>query len=350
MKNEIKSLIEKYDTENLLTVLKNSFRQIEYIRNYDFETPRFELEKINKIIISGMGGSASGADVLRNFISGKFKVPYSINRNYYFNELIDENTLVIVSSYSGNTEESLSALEIALENRAKIVCVTTGGAVGEIASSQNLPVFWLEKGYQPRYAFYMSLFALLKILDSMSLIRIDQGTFDKSVELLKSLSEEYLSDENEALTISEKIDNRIPIIYSIDGVNDSVGYRFKCQLNENSKLHAFSNVFPEMNHNEIVGWETASSYREMIIPILISDIEVHERIKSRIQIFFNEILENENIIRISSRFGLKEQRILNLIFLTDWISYYSAIIRGYDPGEIDNIHYLKKRLTESNFI
>src|SRR5690606_38988525 len=165
------------------------------------------------------------------------------------------------------------------------------------------------------------------------------------IELWKNRSAQFSSENNFAFESAQSLIGFTPVIYSVAGLTSSAGYRLKCQLNENSKLHAFHNVVPEMNHNEIVGWE---SYIEKSFPAIIvniSDSSCHPRILKRFD-FLNELFSKANIdvINLISNENNFKGRLMDLIYLCDWISFYVALQRGYDPSEIDNIINLKNRL------
>ena len=174
----------------------------------------------------------------------------------------------------------------------------------------------------------------------------DQTSF---VEKIKSNWKQngiaFSLEGNNAFTIAESLIGFIPVIYSVTDSTAAVGYRLKCQFNENSKLHAFHNEVPEMNHNEIIGWE---SYQEKTFNskiIIIQDESYHPQIKKRFKIL-SEIFAKTGVETVNLKSGedLFKIRLLDLIYLGDWISYYVGVLRGFNPSEIDNIHTLKDRL------
>lgn len=268
-----------------------------------------------------------------------------VNRNYNLPGFADEETLVIVSSYSGGTEESLSVLNEALGKGCKIVCLSTGGEVMNISKKNKLAFVPLKPGMQPRYALGQSFFSLLGVLESCGLVHEQTKTCSEIADLWKIKGDQYSQDGNTALNFAQQLTGFIPVIYSAADFNDAVGYRFKCQLNENSKLHAFHNVLPESNHNEIVGWESFIPKNFQAKVINLVDHEYPEQIKKRFRITSKLISEGD--IEIISLEGSGENlkiRLFDLIYLTDWITYYLAVLRGYDPVEINNINSLKSQL------
>jgi len=338
-------MIQEQDKNNQLAVLINSYRQIEYSWSKKISVTQIKVDKISNIVVTGLGGSAIGGELLSNFLKEELKVPYFVNRNYELPSFAGENSLVIASSYSGNTEETICALNEAIERRAQIICLTTGGEVQEICKKGNIPYFELQKGFQPRYALWGNFFALLKIVESLKLVASQEKIVLSIIELLKSRGEELSGGKNSALEIAEKLCGYIPVIYSVSDYTSSVGTRFKGQINENSKLHAFCNFFPEMNHNEIIGWETVYAKQFKCKAVFIYDESYNDRVKKRFEIVSDLIKQTgTEIITLKSNQTEYKLRLMDLIFLGDFISYYLAIIRGYDPSTIKNINYLKEKL------
>jgi glucose/mannose-6-phosphate isomerase len=338
-------MIKKYDKDNQFEVVKNSYQQIEYSWNQDFDAKGIDVSRIKNIIVSGLGGSAIGGELLGNFLKDELKYPYFVNRNYELPAFAGENTLFIASSYSGNTEETIAALKEAIQKKAQVVCLTTGGEVEKICQNEAIPFFRLQKGFQPRYALCGNFFALLKIVQYMKLVPSQDKFVLSIIELLKSRGEEYSQESNYALDTAESISGYIPVIYAVADYTSAVGTRLKGQFNENSKLHAFVNLFPEMNHNEIIGWETVNERQLKCKAVFIIDEAYNSRVKKRFEIVSELIKQSgtEIITLKSTQTGFK-LRLMDLIFLGDFISYYLAIIRGYDPSAIKNINYLKERL------
>jgi glucose/mannose-6-phosphate isomerase len=268
-----------------------------------------------------------------------------VNRNYSLPSFANKNTLLIISSYSGNTEETISVLREGIKKKCKIVCITTGGKVEQIAKENHLPVVKLQPGFQPRYSLGLSFFSLLKVMQTLSLIEKQNSKVNRIIELWKKNGKDYSKEGNTALEYAQKMIGFIPVIYSAADCTYAVGYRLKCQFNENSKLHAFHNVIPEMNHNEIIGWESFLPKNLQAKVICIIDKSYHPQILKRFKISSELIASKDvEILELKSEEKDLKIRLLDLIFLGDWITYYTALLRGYDPSEIDNINTLKKRL------
>jgi glucose/mannose-6-phosphate isomerase len=341
---EIKKLIKKHDIQNQFNVLVESYRQIEYAWKNKVDINSSYKQNINNIVIAGMGGSAMSADLLKSFLKDELQIPLYVNRDYVLPKFVDENTLVIISSYSGNTEESISCFKDAVKKSCKIMAVSTGGWIKKFADENDFPCINLKEGFQPRFALGVSFFTLLKILQSMELISSQDEVVNKITLLWKKKGIEYSGEENIARKHAEELIGFIPIIYSSSNF-EAIGYRLKCQFNENSKLHAFHNVIPELNHNEIIGWETFLEKQLNAKLITIVDNDYHTQIMKRFKLTVELAQKSgvEIIVLKSNEKNIKV-RIMDLIFLGDWITYYMAVLRGFDPSEIDYIHELKQRL------
>ena len=342
---KISEFIEKYDSSNQFDVLKKTYTQIEFAWNNKIDLGSIKKKGIDSVVVTGMGGSAISADLFANFFKDELEIPFVVNRSYTLPAFVNKNTLLIVSSYSGNTEETISVFKSALKTKCRIVCITTGGKIENIAKKNKVPVVKILPGYQPRYALGLSFFTLLKVLTRIKIINVKPGLVNSIIKLYKDKSKLYSKEKNSALSYAEEILGYIPVVYSVEGFTSSVGYRLKSQFNENSKLLAFHNVLPEMNHNEIVGWESFDEKQFQAKIINIVDKDYPARLKSRLDIM-NEITSESKVgvINLESHEKSFKVRLMDLIYLCDWITYYTAVLRGYDPSEIRNIDLLKEKL------
>ena len=342
----IKDYVSQYDPENQFNVLVNSFEQIEFAWKNKINLKELKGKTFSSIIVSGLGGSAISGDLLQNFLGNELKVPYSVNRNYSLPAFVNKDTLLIASSYSGNTEETIEVTKKGIKKKCSIIAITTGGAIGKIANENKIPVVKLKKGFQPRYALGVSFFSLLKVIQELGLISDQSKIVKKIISLWRTKGKEYSREGNYAYKVASDILGFLPMIYSVSDVTSAVGYRFKCQLNENSKLHAFHNVFPELDHNEVIGWETFQEKKLQTKVFNIIDKNYHSQVKKRFKITSELIRQsNAEIINIKSNENDFKVRLMDMIYLCDWISYYAAVLRGKDPTEIDNINILKKSLS-----
>ncbi len=338
--------LRSYDPKNLYSVIKDSWQQGESGWNSSFSL-NINASEISNIIITGLGGSAISGDLMKNFLGAELKKPLIVNRTYSLPEFADEHTLVIASSYSGNTEETISALNTALSRRCKIIVLTTGGEAGRIAIENGLHTVPLQKGFQPRYALYNSFFTLLRVFQKLGITSITDSEVLNLISMLKDLGEEWSAESGLAFKTAVELKGFTPVIYSATDFNEAAGRRFKGQLNENSKLHAWSAEYPEMNHNEIVGWETFGAQGVKYKIVNLYDEEMHPRVKRRFEII-NNLLNNEkiDIIKIDGKKESLRERLIEMVYLCDWISYFLALLNEKDPGEIDFIHHLKDKMAE----
>jgi glucose/mannose-6-phosphate isomerase len=344
----IKEYVSKYDPQNQFEVLKNTYRQIEFAWQNKIDLSALKGKSFSTIIISGLGGSAISGDLLQNFLGTELKIPFIVNRNYSLPDFANEKTLLVISSYSGNTEETIEVLKVGIKKGCKIVAVTTGGIIGKLAMENNIPLIKLKEGFQPRYALGVSFFSLLKVFQELNFIPDQGAVVNKIISLWKTKGVELSKDDNIAYKIASEILGFIPVIYSAADMTSAVGYRLKCQLNENSKLHAFHSMIPESNHNEIIGWETfwENQFNAKVINIL--DRDYNPQVKKRFKITSELINKSKsNVINIESNESDFKIRLMGMIYLCDWISYYVGILRGKDPSEIENIDFLKKHLSAS---
>ncbi len=344
VKMNLQEMMSKLDTENQFKVLTDSYQQIEYAWNNNFDVSSINTSKIKNVIVTGLGGSAIGGELLQNFFRNELNYPYLVNRNYELPPYANEGTLVIASSYSGNTEETIAALNQAISKKCQIVCVSTGGKIEEISKKNNIPFGKLLKGFQPRFALWINFFTLLKTLHSLKLVPDQTENVRQSIELLKRKGSEYSKPTNEALDIAEKLLGFVPLIYSVSDYTSAVGTRWKGQFNENAKQHAFFGYLPELNHNEILGWEGYKTTMNFKL-INIIDSDYHPQVKKRYELTSEMVRKaGGEIIEIKSGEATAKLRLIDSIYLGDWSTYYLALMRGFDPSSIDSINYLKAHL------
>jgi len=342
---QIKDYVSKYDPDNQFNVLIDTYKQVEYAWSNKIDLSSIKDKKFSSVVVAGLGGSAISGDLLQNFLGEELKLPYLVNRNYNLPPFANENTLLIACSYSGNTEETIEVIKKGIKKKCKIIIITTGGDAEKIAKGNSIPVVSLKKGFQPRYALGVSFFSLLKVFQEVGLIYNQGEVVKKVISLWKIKGEEYCKEGNYAYKTAIDILGFIPIIYSAADTTSAVGYRFKCQLNENSKLHAFHNIIPELNHNEIIGWESFQEKQFQAKVINIIDRDYHQQVRKRFEIMTGLIKKSKaQIIKIESNESDFKVRLMDMIYLCDWVSYYVGVLRGQDPSEIENINILKSRL------
>lgn len=304
---------------------------------------------IKNIVVAGMGGSAIGGDTVRTYLADRLNIPFAICRHYSLPGYVNENSLVVISSYSGNTEETLSAFNEALSRKAKIACISTGGKVGEMAEANKLLWVKLPKGYPPRAALGYSFVPLLYTLAKMGLTDDPSNDIEKLIDGLKKYRALYSADvkteNNPAKLYAEKCFNKIPIIYSGPELTDAIGTRWKGQICENAKCLAFNNQFAEFNHNELVGWNVINSYKDKLVVFYLKDKDDHVRISERMSIVKDIINKYDvEVIEVDSQGDSVLLRMFSLIQIGDFMSLYLAILNETDPTPVKVIDYLKGEL------
>lgn len=299
---------------------------------------------VRNILISGLGGSGIGGTILANVLRDDIAVPIIVCKEYQIPAFVNENTLVVISSYSGNTEETLSALMQAFKKEAQIVCITSGGLVKEYAETNDIDYIQIDGGAPPRSAFGQSFVQLLYILHHLGLLENGFKQYLQDAIVLLNTEEEAIKEQ--AKEIASKLTGKIPVIYS-DSKFEGVSIRFRQQINENSKMLCWHHVVPEMNHNELVGWREKN---EKIAVVFIRNNKDFERNQERME-FTKEVVSQyaSDVIEIYSKGDSDLVRCMYLIHLTDWVSFYLADLKGVDASEINVINKLKSKLAENPF-
>ena len=301
----------------------------------DTKSVSINLDKIHRVVIMGMGGSAIAGLIMKD-ISPHLEI--IVERNYFPNAIIDENTLLIICSYSGNTEESLSYYKHASSLTKNIFGITSGGKLLKLLKNDNHNHCVLPEGYPPRSILGYVLTVLIKLLDEDELLEL------LNVELLQEYSDKFSLEGSEIFDLAKKIHSTFPVIITEEDLS-SIGYRLKCQLNENSKMLSYNVTLPEMNHNEIVGWDSKLIDKNLFSLIWI-DITWPANIK-RMNIT-NKILKKKTSssyhIEIPSDIKNELSGLFYLINYLDWLSYWCGHLNDVDIAAVKSIDILKKEL------
>ena len=293
------------------------------------------------IVVTGLGGSGIGGSIVQNYVFDKLKIPFIVNKGYTLPSFVNRKTLVIVCSYSGNTEETLMAMKQAITKRATIVCITSGGTVAELANQKHLDCILVPAGMPPRSCLGYSLVQLLFVLAYFGLI---SNSFEREIKrAIRQLKAGENDIQKKAMAVAKKMFGKLPIIYSADHI-EGVATRFRQQLNENSKLLAWHGVIPEMNHNELVGWRDDASDKAVVI---LRNRDDFERVQTRMEINKKVFKKHDPvIIEIYSEGNSYWEEAFYLVHLTDWVSVFLAEMRGVDATEVKVIDFLKKSLSK----
>jgi glucose/mannose-6-phosphate isomerase len=311
-----------------------------------------KFRKMENIVFSGMGGSAIAGDLVKAVLGGSLRIPMAVNRGYDLPAFAGKRTLFIASSYSGDTEETVSAAKQAVERGCAVVCASSGGAIGALAKDGGYPVYAPPSGYPPRSALGFSLGILFQMFDAFGVKAVSEPALADAVDFLAKESR-TLADlkrkDNPAVLLAKKLAGTFPLLYAAVDSLEPVGFRWKCQLNENSKMHAGFIPVPEMNHNEIVAWKRLAAnrgYFPALTAVLLRSPDEHPRIRLRMETSAGLIAKNGGkVLEVTGKGSSFLERMLYLIHLGDVISLYLAVMNGVDPTEIDNILFLKNRLS-----
>ena len=298
-------------------------------------------KEIRNVLICGLGGSGIGGTIVNDIVSPKAKIPITATKDYSIPNFVNEHTLVIANSYSGNTEETLYALQKCQAKGAEIAVITSGGGLKNIAEEQNYNKLIIPSGQPPRAMFGYAFTELFYLLNNYGIIDDSfKSDFQKAIQLLDT---EKSDIQNQAMDLAKKMYKQTPVIYVANGF-EGVAVRFRQQINENSKMLCWHHVVPEMNHNELLGWRTNVNDLAVVYFRNKSD---YERNQIRMDINKKVISKyTENITEIWSKGNSLIENSLYHIHLGDWASWYLSAMNNVDAIEIDVINFLKGELSK----
>ena len=317
----------------------NHLREAIEIANNTILTP-YDKE-IKNILICGLGGSGIGGTIVSDIISPKATIPIAATKDYSIPNFVDEDTLVIANSYSGNTEETLYALEKCQARGAEIAVITSAGKLKKIAEENNYNKIIIPSDQPPRAMFGYAFTELFFMLSHYGIIDANFETdFKKAINLLDL---EKSDIQKQAMELAKKMHKQTPVIYVANGF-EGVAVRFRQQINENSKMLCWHHVVPEMNHNELLGWRTNVDNLSVVYFRNKSD---YERNQIRMDINKKVISKfTDNITEIWSKGDSLIENSLYHINLGDWVSWYLSEMNNVDAIEIDVINFLKGELAK----
>jgi glucose/mannose-6-phosphate isomerase len=322
----------QYDPQDMRTQMKGLPKQIK--EAYKIGANVNVEGEVNRVIVTGMGGSAIAGLVLKSFLEPD-NLNIEVCSEYNLPIHVDSKTLIIANSYSGNTEETISTYREAIRKGCKIIAICTGGKLADLSEMNRNPLVKIPKNLtQPRIAIAYSFFPILKVLENLRIIENKEKEVQR---LIKALDKEIY--QTTGINLSEKLEGKVPIIYS-SKIFEPVAYRWKCQLNENAKTMAFNNVFPEMNHNEMQGSKNLPA--EFHCVMIKSDVD-HRRVVKRMDVT-KKVLRGKGIE--VTEIGIKGDTLLtklfSAIYIGDWTSYFLALRYKTDPENNSMIDEFKK--------
>jgi glucose/mannose-6-phosphate isomerase len=294
----------------------------------------------NNILITGMGGSGIGGTIISE-LAGEVKIPILINKTYDLPSWVNENTLVIGSTYSGNTEETISVVEAALKAGAELAFITSGGRAGEIAAENDLNQIVLEGGNPPRSMLSYSLVSLMFLLNHYGITNFDiNNEINAAISLLDTEEENIVK---ESRVLAEKLEGTMPVIYAVNGY-EGIATRFRQQINENSKMLCWHHTIPEMNHNELVGWAGGS---DKFAVVILRNSDDSAKNQQRIEI--NKTIISKYTDKIYEIYGKGDSKIIRTMYhihFEDWISMHLSELNDVDVVEVKVIDFLKSELAK----
>lgn len=346
--SQIQQIDSRGMTDLVLEFPEQCERAAEIVRKW---TPKISVSgDLDVIVVSGLGGSAIAGDMVAALRADDLPVPLLTNRTYGLPNFVSNKSLVICESYSGNTEETLSAYEEARKRGAKIVCITSGGKLAEMAEQDGVDVIMVPGGQPPRSATGYMFVPMLFILEKLGIVPPITDQLQPALDMLKESREGWnpnvASDDNECKLLAQELHERIPLVYGSTGITAVIAFRWKTQINENAKVHAFCNVFPELNHNEIMGWELANLESEAFAAVFLRDPSDISRIADRIRITSTLIPRGFMTRDIQLRGRNNLEKLLWGFYLGDLASVYLAFTYDIDPTQISGIDRLKEELAK----
>ena len=340
-------IYQRYDPQGMMAHINSmpDFCEKAWKSALAFEVPP-DYAGVNKVVILGMGGSAIGGDLLSNYVLNEAKVPIILPRDFTLPAFVDENTLVIASSCSGATEETLSSFEASFKIGAKRLALTTGGRLKPLAQGENIPVFCFNYLAPPRAALPFSLLPILCFLQKLSLISDKSQDVADMVgtlkELLKSINTTVPLKDNQAKQLASSLYGHLPLIYGAE-ILSQVAHRWKTQFNENSKAWAFYEVFPELNHNAVSGYDFPRDLARKIIIIMLRSPYLSTRIQMRYKLTCKLLDEAKIKYHFVDGMGNNPlSHVMSTVMMGDYTSFYLAVLYQTDPSPVKNIDFLKE--------
>lgn len=339
------NVLAQRDPEGALTVAAEQYTQAAY--DAPVVNNEHDNREITSVVVTGMGGSALAALLAKAWLKNDITIPFEIVRSYNLPGYVGANTLVIASSYSGNTEETVSALNEAKERGAQIGVLASGGKLIGIAAEEEMAYVNLPGGLQPRMAVIYNLRGLLALLENFGIVKDKQQEVAALSDWLGEESKKWLStvptEQNYAKQLADLAVGKTPVFYG-GALTSPVAYKWKISWNENAKNVSFWNEYSEFNHNEFMGWTSHPVEKPFVIFDLISSFE-HPQILRRFEIsdrLLSGLRPKANVVKLEG-YSLIAQMLWGSI-LADFVSIYLAILNGVDPTPVDLIEKLKKEL------
>jgi glucose/mannose-6-phosphate isomerase len=345
-----KDEIRKIDKSNMLAFYT---RAAEHYRESAKNAQKIQLNypTPENVIIAGMGGSAIGGELLKDYTRSSSQVPIDINRDYTLPAYAGKNSLVILGSYSGDTEETLGSFVDAINRKCMIYCISSGGNLIKYAKKLNVPYLTVKGDMPPRAALPHMLIPMIKCLEKTNIIPTNSNELSEATKLLEKMGHENdLSQplsENFAKNLATNLDDCTPVIYGF-GIYRGVALRFKQQFNENAKVPAKWETFSELNHNETMGWENPKALAKCYAVIFLRDkfepLEVHTRIETTMVLMQHS---GPKTFEVWAQGKSTLAKMLSTILIGDITSVYLAMLRNVDPTPVSTVTLMKDKIEQN---
>lgn len=340
------NVLKQRDPSGALIVAAEQYKQTQF--PIEVKNPEHDDRVIDRVVIAGMGGSALAALLAKSWLGAELPMPFEVIRTYDLPAYVNEQTLVVASSHSGNTEETISALEQAVSRGAQLAVITSGGKLKIMAEEGSIAHALIPADLQPRMAVIYNLRALLKVVAHFGIIGEEHfNEIAASAEWLHQETRQWEADisvhENYAKQLALIAVGKTPVIYA-GSLTFPVAYKWKISWNENAKNVAFCNEIPEFNHNEFIGWTSHPVEKPFVVFDLLSSFE-HPRISKRFEItdrLLSGLRPKANVVHLRGDSLIKQ--LLWASILADFVSIYVAILNGVDPTPVALVEKLKKEL------
>ncbi len=339
--------IKKIDSKNVYRSTEMFNEQCEQVwqdaKNIQFPE---NFKNVHNIILAGMGGSSYGGYVVQTLFKGSLKIPLIVNNDYHLPDFANQSSLVILSSYSGLTEEILSCSQEAKNKNAKITGITSGGKLDDFLKIQNIPYLQFNPKFnpsdQPRLATGYMVLGFIALLNNLGFLNVSNREINSSIEDLKN-SKDYL--KKEAVRVARELQGYIPVIFTAEFLNGNA-HILRNQFNETSKTFSVFSEFPELNHHLMEGLKNPKD-RKLKILLIVSD-NYSPKIKRRIELTKDVIIKNGiSLIEYEAKGDYKLTQVLKTLFFGGYVTFYLAMLYGQDPGLIPWVDYFKKELSKS---
>ncbi len=343
--------LDKSDYKSILLKFHLQLEQSPQILNQS--QIKINPQKVKNIVYLGLGASGLAGDLLQDILFDCLKVPFQVVGGYFLPGYCNEETLIIASSYSGETEEIIAATKLAFQSKAQVLVVTSGGKLLQLAQENKSSLIKLPENFRSRHVLGLLFFPIYHFLGKNNFITNYQEDLTDLIKFIKEFSQRnnYPDFSGNVLSrsLAYSLENKIPVIYSSAPYLRSVSKSWKNEIEQKAKAIAIAGSIPEMNHNEIVGWEWNSDVVKNFVAVFLENKDVDPRILKRIEIS-KEIIKKRGVevVEIYADGQTRLEKVFSLVLLGDWVSYYLALLYKKDPTEIENVDYIRQKMAEQS--